>query len=344
MRLGFWTPLPHIVQSEPAIQHAVDDAGRTGIVQPDRFLAFATDAARRAEAYGFEVTLIAERWLGPDHASWILATALACVTSTLEIMVAVHPGIVTPQVVAKMGATLDRISGGRFSMNVVNGWWPEEMNLFGNGAWLADADKRYARMDEFVRAVRSLWVDAEPRLEGAFFQLDGTPLPLRPVQSPCPPIYAASRSEPGKATIARSCDCWFVEYDTDFRRYGANMQKIRDDVADMRARAAAQGRTLRFGLSAHVIAAPDDAEAIRQAEALEVYGQRDRVALTAAKALGAGLLGRPETVASRIDAYAEIGIDLLMLRFHPTLAGLDTFGTNVMPLVKSLDRRVPAVS
>ena len=52
-------------------------------------------------------------------------------------MPAIHPGIVTPQMVAKMGATLDRISGGRLAINIVNGWWEEEFNLFGNGTWLA---------------------------------------------------------------------------------------------------------------------------------------------------------------------------------------------------------------
>lgn len=338
MQLGFWTPQPHIVQAEPAIERAVSDAARSGIVQPDRFLEFAIEAITRAERHGFEVTLVAERWLGPDHASWILATALACATKKMEIMVAVHPGIVNPQVVAKMGATLDRISGGRFSTNIVNGWWPEEMNVFGNGAWLPSGEDRYCRMDEFVRAIRSLWTESEPRLDGRFFQLDGTALPLRPVQSPCPPIYAASRSDEGKDTIARSCDCWFAEYDTDFRLYEANLDKIRADIKDMRERAARYGRTLRFGLSAHVITASDDAEAVRQAEELEEYGRRDRVALTAAKSLGAGLMGTPETVASRIDTYAEIGIDLVMLRFHPTLDGLESFATNVMPLVTSLDR------
>ena len=66
-------------------------------------------------------------------------------------MPAVHPGIVTPQVVAKMGASLDRISGGRFAINIVNGWFQQEFELFSNGAWIDASDARYRRMDEFVR-------------------------------------------------------------------------------------------------------------------------------------------------------------------------------------------------
>ena len=73
---------------------------------------FACDAVRRADELGFDTTLIAERFLGPDLSAWVLASALAMVTKHIELMVAVHPGMVTPQVVAKMASSLDRISGG----------------------------------------------------------------------------------------------------------------------------------------------------------------------------------------------------------------------------------------
>ncbi len=67
---------------------------------------------RRGEELGFETTLIAERWMGTDHSAWMLASALAALTSRIELMVAVHPGIMTPQAVAKLAVSLDRISGG----------------------------------------------------------------------------------------------------------------------------------------------------------------------------------------------------------------------------------------
>ena len=92
------------------------DAGAT-----DGTFEFAREVVRRADELGFHTTLIAERFLGPDLEAWVLAAALAPVTKRIELMVAVHPGMVTPQVVAKMGASLDRISGGRFAVNIVNG-------------------------------------------------------------------------------------------------------------------------------------------------------------------------------------------------------------------------------
>ena len=65
----------------------------------------AYDVVRRADELGFDTTLIAERFLGPDLSAWVLASALAMVTKRIELMVAVHPGMVTPQVVAKMAST-----------------------------------------------------------------------------------------------------------------------------------------------------------------------------------------------------------------------------------------------
>ena len=67
---------------------------------------------KRAEALGFATTLIAERHIGPDLEAWIMATAMIAETESIELMVAAHPGIIHPQLAAKMGASLDRISGG----------------------------------------------------------------------------------------------------------------------------------------------------------------------------------------------------------------------------------------
>jgi alkanesulfonate monooxygenase SsuD/methylene tetrahydromethanopterin reductase-like flavin-dependent oxidoreductase (luciferase family) len=76
-------------------------SGRAG--GKDGTFEFARDVVRRADELGFDTTLIAERFLGPDLEAWVLAAALAVVTKRIELLVAVHPGMVTPQVVAKMG-------------------------------------------------------------------------------------------------------------------------------------------------------------------------------------------------------------------------------------------------
>jgi dimethylsulfone monooxygenase len=64
-------------------------------------------------------------------------------------------------------------------------------------------------------------------------------------------------------------------------------------------------------------------------------GPRDRMV----NALGAGLVGTPQFLAQRLRRYAAIGIDCVMLRFTPMLQGVETFGTKVIPLLRSWPRR-----
>jgi FMNH2-dependent dimethyl sulfone monooxygenase len=334
MRYGVWTPLPHTVQPEPALDAAtaqLDTHGRAG--EPDLSLQFAADVLRRAEGYGFDLTLIAQRWLGNDPDCIILGTALAAATTRMCIMPAIHPGIIHPAVAAKLFATLDRISGGRLAVNIVTGWWREEFDLFSNGGWIDDEDTRYRRIDEYVRALKGLWANPKFSMNGEFYTLENAQLLNRPAQLPHPPIYAASRHEPGKDIIARECDVWFVPVIPGIDRYEENVAAIARATADMRARAASHGRTLGFGVSCHVMCAETDREAYERAQALEEYGKQSRLALISAKALGAGLYGSPETIARRIRRYEEIGIDTLMIHFHPMIEGLDTFASEVMPLV-----------
>jgi FMNH2-dependent dimethyl sulfone monooxygenase len=334
IRLGVWTPLPHTIRAEPAMERAIADLTTPGGPEgPDRSFDFAVEVVRRAERLGFVTTLIAERYLGPDLECWILASALAARTETIELMVAMHPGIVLPQVAAKMGASLDRISGGRFAANIVNGWWKEEFDLYGNGAWLDDPGRRYRRMEEFVRVMKGLWTEDTFTLDGDFYRVASGALPIKPKRRPWPPIYAASRTPAGKDIIARHCDVWFLPYEPTYRLYDDNFRGIVREIDTMNALARSHRRELRYGLSAHVIAAPSMADAEARADELEAYGKKDRVAAVAARALGAGLLGTPREIAGRIRRYEDAGVECLMLHFHPMLEGLETFAAEVLPLL-----------
>ncbi len=332
MRFGIWTPLPHTIRPEPRMQDAVTELTTPGSGDgPDNSYSFALDIVSTAEDAGFHSTLIAQRYLGPDLDSWMLASALAAQTSTIEIMPAVHPGIVLPQLAAKFGATLDRISGGRAAVNIINGWWADEFNMYGNGSWLDDPEARGRRMDEFLTVLKGLWAGSPFTFEGEFFRLTDGKLPTAPRSRPHPPLYAASRSGPGKDSIARHCDVWFASYKPGYRNFDDNIAGMGRDVADMNQRAKAHGRKLRYGLSTHMICSDSLPDAHAQADALEAYGATNRIALVPALALGAGLVGTPDLIIDRIHQYDALGIDLLMLHFHPMMDGLHTFIDRIMP-------------
>lgn len=332
MRLGIWTPLPHTVRVEPEMAIAIDELSHQGKGGPaDRSLAVALAVVKRAEEIGFATTLIAERHIGPDLEAWIMATAMIAGTTSIELMVAAHPGIIHPQLAAKMGASLDRISGGRFAINVVNGWYQKEFEVFGNGTWLDRTEERYSRMGEFMQVLKGLWCEESFDLDGAFFQLEDAVLPIKTLQVPNPPIYAASSATQGMDQVARYADVWFVGYEPGFDSAARNIDRIAGDVAHMRGLAASHGRTLGFGISAHVICTETRKEATELARSLEAYGARDRISLVAAKALGAGLVGTADDIVERLTALHQIGVDTPMIHFYPMLDGLETFASEVMP-------------
>lgn len=336
MRFGIWAPLPHTIRAEPRMEAAVKDAKVRGAGDgEDKTLEFAASILQKAESCGFDVSLIAARHLGPDLDAWILATALAVKTRRIELMVAVHPGINTPQMVAKMGASLDRISGGRLSINVVNGWSSEEFNLFGNGAWLDYADARYRRMDEFIQVAKGLWREEPFDFHGEFYRTEAATLPLKTRRDSVPPVYAASGSPAGKEIIAQYCDAWFVPDHGDYRRYDETLVLIERAIVEMNTLVGSYGRRVDHCLSGHVICADTMAEAVSRADDMEAYGRISRYNLSTAKALGACLVGTPQVIAERIRAYERAGIGLLMLHFHPMMEGLDRFSEQIMPLLSS---------
>jgi FMNH2-dependent dimethyl sulfone monooxygenase len=84
--------------------------------------------ARTAENNGFEYALTQVRYEASygaeyQHESTSFSLALLLATERLKVIAAVHPGLWQPGVLAKLGATADHLSGGRFAVNVVSGWF-----------------------------------------------------------------------------------------------------------------------------------------------------------------------------------------------------------------------------
>tara|TARA_Y100001936_G_C15917103_1_gene581866 strand:- start:403 stop:975 length:573 start_codon:yes stop_codon:yes gene_type:complete len=186
-------------------------------------------------------------------------------------------------------------------------------------------------MGEFMQVLRGLWCEECFDFDGDYFQLEDAVLPIKTLQTPNPPIYAASSAKQGMEQVARYADVWFVGYEPGLDNAPGNMERIAHDVEHMRSLSATLDRKLRFGISAHVICTETRKEAIELARSLEAYGKRDRISLVAAKALGAGLVGTADDIVERLRELHRIGVDTPMLHFYPMLDGLEIFATEVMP-------------
>jgi len=109
-----------------------------------------------------------------------------------------------PVVTAKMIATLDVLSHGRIILGAGVGWMAEEF------AYLdAPYRQRGARTDEYLRAMKSLWTEAEPQFHGRFVNFSHLKCEPKPVQKPHPPIWIGGHSEAALRRTATLADGWY---------------------------------------------------------------------------------------------------------------------------------------
>jgi dimethylsulfone monooxygenase len=325
MKLGIWCPAPQTIRLDPQTQRLFDALTQHG-GGPDQSFDYAVRVLNRAEDLGFDITLIAQRWFGPDLDSWIFAASLAPVVKKMRLMSAIHPGIFDPRIAAKMGASLDRISGGRFCVNIVNGTRPAEHNMYGR--WVESDAGRYQQMHEFIRVMKGLWTQDRFTLDGEFYTIKDGIMPTRSVASPHPPFFAASRADEGMNVVAQECDCWFVNYDKDRANYEASLKRIDHEMGLMQNRVRDYGRRMQYGINAVVIIGESEEDAQHKADEHVRLASAQQVGTSG---VGANLIGTPKTIIERIKRYEAMGIDLFMLHFWPMHDGLEEFAQKILP-------------
>src|ERR1041385_2427403 len=142
--------------------------------------------AQRSEALGYDLTLVAELGLNdikgvdaPSLDAWSTASALAAVTRSLELMVAVRPTFHNPALLAKQAANIDHIGGGgRLSLNVVSARWAEEAKK--SGVHFEQHDDRYARTAEWLTVVDRLWKEDHFDFRGKYYRVEDAVIPPKP--------------------------------------------------------------------------------------------------------------------------------------------------------------------
>jgi dimethylsulfone monooxygenase len=324
LQFGLYAPQPHIsvgsreiVRSiagalAPLPSHTVDPAFELG-----RSVLCAADAA------GFDIILFAERHLGADLEAWITASAIGAATRRIRSMVAVHPGLWHPTLIAKMAASLDRISSGRMAINLVTGWNEVEHRMFGGSAMPQD-DDRYVRAEEYIEILRGLWTTSPFSYAGRFYQLDQVELMLRPATPAPPDIFTASRSERGLEMVARHADWWFVDFPKTVQNAQEMMQSVKRSIDDMDRRAARHGRKVHYGFNPFVAFGPSEEAAMEDIIKLIMSTDPDadgrKIRSRVLPALKAGCVGPAEQIREQMMKFHDLGIELLLLKFVPSLA------------------------
>ena len=303
--------------------------------------------AQRSEQLGYDLTLIAELNLNdikgveqPALDAWSTAAALAAVTQTIELMVAVRPNFHHPALFAKAAANIDRIAGGRLSLNVVSSWWADEARQY--GLQFDEHDDRYARTREWLSVVDGLWTEDRFSFEGQFYRTQDAICAPKPAKRPT--VYAGGESEKAKAMIAAQCDAYVM--------HGDPVDAIAPKIADMTARREAAGaKPMQYGMAAYAIVRDSEAEARRELERITTVGdlpagyanfdqwlsgtQLERELKiqeysVSNRGLRPNLVGTPEQLRERIGEYEAADLDLLLLQMSPQAEEMERFAAQVM--------------
>jgi alkanesulfonate monooxygenase len=304
-----------------------------------------------AEKGGFDNILLPSGYtLGIDTVAF--AAAIAPQLKRMRLLVAVRCGEVWPPQLARQLATLDRMLEGRLTINIISSEMPGEV--------LASAP-RYGRTVEIMKLLKASLNGERLKLEGQHYRFDLDPPGIRTVSGRCPPLYFGGLSEDAREAAAEAADVYLMWPD--------RMDEVKSIIADMTARAARRGRTLKFGYRVHVIVRETEAEARaaarrllsrlddgageairkrsldhasvgvrRQAEIREAAddeGFAEENLWTgigrARSGCGAAIVGDPDQVLKKLNAYRALGIEAFILSGYPHAAECDLFARHVLP-------------
>jgi probable F420-dependent oxidoreductase len=277
---------------------------RVGLMVPPLFdVGRVVSLARRAEELGYDLLACGEHvfFHVPTPNAFVALAAAAGATSRIRLLSATTVLPVYPApLAAKMVATLDGVSGGRFELGVgIGGEYPAELLACG-----VDPAERGARTDESLELLVRLFGGERVHHDGRFWQVDGQRLDPLPVQRPRPPIWVGGRRAPAMRRTARFGDVWMP--------YMVAPEQLATSLEQVRAGAETQGRprdAVRGALFCWAGVGADGAAARRTA--LDVLGriyQQDFAALADRYVP----TGTPAQVATRLGEYAAAGAETVI--------------------------------
>ncbi len=309
------------------------------------------EIALAAERGGFDNLLLPSGYaLGMDSVAF--AGAIAPMLERMRLLVAIRCGELWVPQLARQLATLDRMLDGRLTVNIISSEMPGEK---------LESEPRYRRTLEVMQVLRSLLNGEAVDFHGEFIDIAVAAPRMQTVSGQCPPFYFGGLSEPARDVAAAAADVYLMWPDT--------LAGVESVLTDMRSRAARQGRRLRFGYRVHVIVR--ETESAARAEAARLISRLDdgvgaairqrsldsastgvrrqaelRVAADddgfvednlwtgigrARSGCGAAIVGDPDQVLAKLDAYRALGIEAFILSGYPHRSACELFARDVLP-------------
>jgi alkanesulfonate monooxygenase SsuD/methylene tetrahydromethanopterin reductase-like flavin-dependent oxidoreductase (luciferase family) len=303
-------------------------------------------AARLADSLGYHSLWVADHlMLGKENAileGWTTLAALAGATQHAKLGM-IHQGhfFRHPALHAKMTATLDQISGGRFIYFIDGGYGRQEHLCYGL-PYPDSMEERFTQVLDGLQITLALWqADRPVSVKGQFFQVNEatcTPLPL---QKPHPPIWFGEAHPMILEATAHYAQGW--------NTVPVGFAEVQRRLAALEAACMAVGRDyteIEKSLEVQILIAPDLATLRQRLQAMVALDPGPSANDTALQEFLHGttdqlpdalsstwLVGTPPEIEAQLRAYIALGISHFLFWFMdaPDAAGMRLFAQEVMP-------------
>ncbi len=224
-----------------------------------------------------------------------------------------------PSLLAKITSTLDVISGGRLDWGIGAGWYEGEYK--GYGYDFPAPKVRIGMLREAVEIVKSLWTQPSTSYEGTYYTLDRAQCDPKPLQQPHPPIWIGGGGEQLTLRV--------VARHADVSNFGGKADEWARKREILKGHCAAVGRdeeTIRKTWSPEVFIRSTEAEVL-------AAGSRSFWGESVESWTAGNLVGTPEQVAEKVQAYVELGCTGFVpwCSDYPDTESLTLFAEQVMP-------------
>lgn len=312
------------------------------------------DIVQNADRNGFDNILLPSGYqLGIDSTAF--ASAIATHTEQIHLLLAVRVGEMWLPQLARQLATIDQLARGRLTINIISSDMPGQA---------LESEPRYRRTVEYMHGLRALLNGERLEVNGEFAAFNLDPPRIATVDPGCPPMYFGGFSEAAKACAAEAADVFLTWPDT--------VTSVAETIDDMRSRAEGFGRTLGYGLRAHMIVRETEAEARLAANRLIARLDAGAGAAIKGRSLdtqsvgvsrqnelragadddgyveanlwtgvgrarsgaGAAIVGDPDQVVAKLQAYQDVGVDAFILSGYTHIAECDLVAEHVLPNIE----------
>lgn len=329
--------------------------------------------ARMADDMRLEAVVAVARWKGYveddfSHVSnvvfdpFVYAAAMSQATSYSSIFATTHAPTVHPVFLAKQCATIDHISGGRFTLNIVGGWNRPEFDMF--GIPMREHDARYTYLEEWLALVQRLWTASDEfDYASDTFTLKGALSRPQPLQPGGIPIMNAGMSDRGRDFAAEHADICLIPLRNDDPSEWARQVSDYKDLARTRF-----GREIQVWtpISITVRDTTEEAEAYVRRISVEMFDEAAADGFLATQvrenpnikgdlyellrnilrspSQSHAVTGSPSVVIERLTAMADAGLDGVIVAYADIIGELERLRSDVLPLMEQAGLREPHVA